>query len=53
MTVIWSADDGQEDELFPQQILSYPPSDLVSICEDAKGDFVHQHLHQHPVYYPI
>lgn len=53
MTVTWSADDGQEDELFPQQILSYLPSDLVSICVDAKGDFVHQHLHQHPVYYPM
>ena len=53
MTGVWSADDGQEDELFPQQILSYPPSDLFAICVDAKGDSGHPHLHQHPVCYQI
>jgi len=53
MTGVWSADDGQEDELFPQQILSYPPSDLFAIGVNAKGDTVHPHLHQHLVCYQM
>jgi len=53
MTGVWFADDKQEDELFPQQILSYPPSDLFAICVDTKGDSMHLNLHQHPVCYQM